>query len=311
LIFKSRVHYQLWLSDLKEGFADLFAAKLRAILTMLGVLVGTAAVVALISGGELATAHALAQFKQLGTDLLALRLEDSAQARHGHGSSPLTWEDLEKIKNASPDILLMAPYSLDYVPFFYHGQRFRGTLIGATRGLQKILGIKMEQGRFISRFDQHAFFGAMGKELEKNMRKISHEKLLGSQVRVGGDYVTLVGLMQSTPDSFFLYIDPNRSLMVPLDTAFLLGNHRTANQIVFKLKPKANIEKVKKILCTFSKFPKESFSMSPINPGTFLTTCNNLSRALRKVSRLFSTVPFSVTYLCRSTMFALYKIVVP
>jgi len=56
----------------QQALVNLTAAKLRSFLAVLGILVGTAAVVALISSGQLATEKALAQFKALGTDLLAV-----------------------------------------------------------------------------------------------------------------------------------------------------------------------------------------------------------------------------------------------
>jgi putative ABC transport system permease protein len=56
----------------QHALVNLTAAKLRSFLAILGILVGTAAVVALISCSQLATEKALAQFKALGTDLLAI-----------------------------------------------------------------------------------------------------------------------------------------------------------------------------------------------------------------------------------------------
>ena len=57
-----------------QALLNLTAAKLRSFLAILGILVGTAAVVALISCGQLATSKALEQFKALGTDLLSLSI---------------------------------------------------------------------------------------------------------------------------------------------------------------------------------------------------------------------------------------------
>jgi len=71
----------------KEGLANLYFSKLRSILALLGVLVGTASVVAMVLGGELATNEALRQFKSLGTDLLAVSInmasDDSVRSASG------------------------------------------------------------------------------------------------------------------------------------------------------------------------------------------------------------------------------------
>src|SRR5579862_8019369 len=63
-----------YIEHAKEGLKNLYFSKLRSILALLGVLVGTASVVAMVLGGELATNEALRQFKSLGTDLLAVSI---------------------------------------------------------------------------------------------------------------------------------------------------------------------------------------------------------------------------------------------
>ena len=50
----------------------LLASKLRSLLAMLGIVVGSGAVVALLSCGHMATDEALSHFKSLGTDVIAL-----------------------------------------------------------------------------------------------------------------------------------------------------------------------------------------------------------------------------------------------
>ncbi len=68
----------------EEGLRNILAARLRSLLALLGILVGCAAVVALISGGELAAQEALSQFQSLGTDLLAVTLtQQSSEEKSG------------------------------------------------------------------------------------------------------------------------------------------------------------------------------------------------------------------------------------
>src|SRR5579883_3293534 len=64
-------------ANIQEGLLNLFSSKLRSILALLGILVGTASVVAMVSGGQLATNEAIKQFKTLGTDLLAVSISEA------------------------------------------------------------------------------------------------------------------------------------------------------------------------------------------------------------------------------------------
>ena len=67
------------ITHIKEAFANLVTSKLRSFLAILGILVGTGSVVALITSSQLATEHALAQFKTLGTNLLTMDIQRSQE----------------------------------------------------------------------------------------------------------------------------------------------------------------------------------------------------------------------------------------
>src|SRR5688500_10776518 len=102
----------------REGFLNLYSSKLRSFLAILGVLVGTASVVAMVLGGELATKEALYQFKALGTDLLAVSVnmsseegvEISGKAEH------LNLSQTKALLHSDKAILQIAPYTQLFYP---------------------------------------------------------------------------------------------------------------------------------------------------------------------------------------------------
>jgi putative ABC transport system permease protein len=94
-----------------EGVANLMASRLRSILALLGILVGTASVVAMVSGGELATNEALKQFKTLGTDLLACSVSDSSDTSRSSGTlNNLTLPQALNVIQSDHHIEDLAPY---------------------------------------------------------------------------------------------------------------------------------------------------------------------------------------------------------
>ena len=82
------------LKDIRMALSNLRRFKLRSALTVLGVFIGTASVVALLSGGQIATAHALSEFKQLGTDLLAVGINYKEKNKIG---VPSLYKNNEKL----------------------------------------------------------------------------------------------------------------------------------------------------------------------------------------------------------------------
>src|SRR3989338_434713 len=95
------------ISYFRDAVVNLLSAKLRSFLAILGVLVGTAAVVALISSSQLATDHALAQFKKLGTNLLSIYLRDRQESESSHQETQFVHQNVSALKKASSQIKLV------------------------------------------------------------------------------------------------------------------------------------------------------------------------------------------------------------
>ena len=100
------------LSLQRVAFRALLRNKLRSFLTVLGVIIGVAAVIAMMAIGEGAKAQVEQQFKTMGTNLLVVMSGSSRGGgmRGGFGSQPtLTWDDLTAIKTQVPSVSLTAP----------------------------------------------------------------------------------------------------------------------------------------------------------------------------------------------------------
>lgn len=233
----------------REAFANLFHSKLRSILTLLGVLIGTASVVALVSSGQLATQHALEQFKTLGTDLLSVTINPSSTSSANGSSQPrLDYNKVLTLQNVSPDILDMAAYSTYYGAISFSGAQIQGGVIGATVHLKDIIQIDLEQGRFITLFDKYAFYGVIGHNIAQKMREQGVFDPIGKQLRVGNYIYTVVGVIKPWPENIFMFSDIDDSIIVPIENSFLLSQYVQIQNIVFKLKPNANIDLIQQEL---------------------------------------------------------------
>ena len=106
-------------SHLQQAFTNIYSAKLRSFLAVLGILVGTAAVVALLSCGRLATEKALAQFKSLGTNLLSVSTYQNSQSNNKQAE--ITLSQWRQLKEYIPQIQTVAPYTTTYQPISFQG----------------------------------------------------------------------------------------------------------------------------------------------------------------------------------------------
>jgi putative ABC transport system permease protein len=234
------------LTHFKEALVNLSSSKLRSLLALLGILVGTASVVAMVSGGELATNEALKQFKVLGTDLLAVSInENSNEDRLTRGAdATLNLADAMRLKSVDKAIIAIAPYTQVYSAIRYQGKNLDGSILGVTESFARMVHIEIARGRFISNFDNHALFCVVGNQLYEQMKKISFGDPINQQIQLGDSFFTIIGVAKPWPENSFVYANIDYSILVPLLSTMTLSQHAEINNIILQLIPNANIENV-------------------------------------------------------------------
>lgn len=214
---------------------------------MLGILVGTASVVALVTAGNLATQQALAQVKHLGVNLLSVSIyNNNSQANSGSGgpTEKLSIPMAEDIVSASSDIELVAPYITLFKNTSFQGNKINATTIGATQNLQNVINIKLRQGRFISFLDQYEYYCVIGNNLYNELSALDPTGILGKQIVIGSFTFTIIGIADKWPQNNFFDQDINNSIIVPIQTATFMSQYATINNIILLLRPNADISAV-------------------------------------------------------------------
>lgn len=228
-------------AQIREAILNLFSAKLRSFLAILGVLVGAGSVVALISSSQLATSHALEQFKTLGTNLMAMFIQDDPSMPKTAQSPRLKMNDVKALQNSSPLIVQAAPYVTLYQGMSFRGQVFNGQVVGATESFADISKIDLERGRFVSTLDKSNFFCVVGAKVAQQISATGVDPLY-QQIRVGSNYFTIIGIAKSWQPNFFLFIDMDSGIVIPIQTAFLMSSEAEIDNILFRLVEKPNLK---------------------------------------------------------------------
>lgn len=222
-------------SEFKQAFKNLFTAKLRSFLAVLGILVGTASVVTLVSSGEMATAKVLAQFKHLGTDLMSVSVYQQQNDRSRKQVVSLSMDDVEDIKAEYNEVNDVAAYTMTYLPVAYEGHALQANIIGATQALARVVKIKLADGNFISSLNKYQRYGVIGEKLAKQIKKHTHRKLIGDQIWLGKHVYTIIGVAQAWPESPFFNADINNAVIVPIESSHLLSKNTAIRNMVLQL----------------------------------------------------------------------------
>jgi putative ABC transport system permease protein len=132
----------------------LAANKLRALLTMLGMIIGVAAVISLMSVGRGAQAAVTDRIQGLGTNLLFIRPGSTQQGgvRAGQGSAQsLSMEDAQAIAEQVPQVVGVAPEFGGFAQLVASGQNWSARVIGTTEDYAAVRNANLANGEFISR----------------------------------------------------------------------------------------------------------------------------------------------------------------
>ncbi|MGL6028597.1 MAG: ABC transporter permease [Legionella sp.] len=231
-------------SHCQQALVNLTASKLRSVLAVLGILVGTAAVVALISCGQLATEKALEQFKALGTDLLAVSVYQKTPSKSHSGADSLSAAQWQLIADRVPSVRKIAPYSTAYQPLSFQGKLMQGVVIGADEHLADIVRIDLAAGHFVSFLESYEHFCVIGDGLAQQIKQISMDDPIGKQIRIGQALYTIIGIAKPWKESGFFNEDINQAAIIPLAGVKLISKDAKINNAVLLLHPDSPIDEV-------------------------------------------------------------------
>jgi putative ABC transport system permease protein len=147
------------LSIIRVAFRALARNKMRAALTMLGIIIGVSAVIAMVSIGQGAQASVQAQIQGMGTNLLFISAgaQNVGGVRGGAGdagtSTPLTTDDLDAIKREVPSVSMVSPMVNARSQLVAGNQNWNTNVQGVSEQLPGIRNWAIASGDFFTDAD--------------------------------------------------------------------------------------------------------------------------------------------------------------
>ncbi len=208
-------------ATLREAVRSLYGARLRTLLGLIGITIGIASVIAMISTGEIATAQSRKQFEAVGTDILSIEKSDD-MARTASGQGPaIGLEGALDLADALSTVSDAAPRIRSQGKFGYGGKSIgSGSLQGVSASFLGVNRLRVAEGRFVSDMDTGRYFAVVGAEVAGSMRRRSTGEIVGETLEVDGRLYTVIGVLADAPESYALpfQVEANRSVFVPVTT---------------------------------------------------------------------------------------------
>jgi len=232
---------QLWESII-IALRALTINKLRTILTMLGIIIGVAAVIALVSIGNGVRQRMNSMVTSMGTNLLTVSSgqgmggpggggpggpppgeeDDSQSDLKEKAAEPLTMRDIEALSDPSQvsHLVAVAPtYGVGSQSVIRDQAEAKSVSItGVSADYESVRNVTLERGRFINESDveQRARVAVIGSEVAEKLFA-TNESPVGETIRISGMTFEVVGVLPASGEGGFG--NPDNTVLVPLSTA--------------------------------------------------------------------------------------------
>ncbi|MBA1263054.1 MULTISPECIES: ABC transporter permease [Pseudomonadaceae] len=185
----------------------------RSLLALLGIAVGCAAVIALLNIGHNAANESISTFKGLGTNTMIASFPTQPGSNH---PAPATL-DIQALSVALPMIEHIAPLTLQSTRITYKGRTTDATIAGTSVGLAAALGLRLEQGRFLSDFDRHTTYAVVGARVARDLGRSDAPLRLGDHLPIEGYLFEVIGIAASLAPTPFIPVAADESIFVPIE----------------------------------------------------------------------------------------------
>ena len=217
-----------WLDTLWTGLDAVRTHRLRSGLTVLGIMIGIAAVILTVGLGQGAQDQVSSEINALGTNLLTISPGSSTSSsglRGGFGSaSTLTEADATALSSqtVAPDIHAVAPVISSSESLTAGSSNWTTTVVGTTPVWQTVRSRSVTQGRFIDNQDvtDHAAVAVLGSDTAAEL--FNGIDPVGQTVNVNGTPMTVVGVLNSvgsSSSSSSTGSNQDDQMIVPISTA--------------------------------------------------------------------------------------------
>ncbi|AQT09825.1 putative ABC transport system permease protein [Pseudomonas protegens] len=225
---------------LHEAFVSLRTLGKRSILALLGIVIGSSSVVALINIGHNAAEDAAAIFQNMGTDTLVARFPASADSR-----TPLPAAlDTRALSQAVPSLINIAPTVLLSATLIRNGRSANASVVGATAELAPAMRLQLREGRFLSDFDQNEIYAVVGHQVAQTLGAAGAPLQLGDRVRINDYLFLVIGILQNQPSAVLVPIQANDSVFLPQGSMRRIFPSPQIDNVVTRVAGGQNMEQV-------------------------------------------------------------------
>ncbi len=221
--------YQQWMRDAQLGMQNLLAHGLRSLLTMLGMIFGVAAVVAMLSIGAGARQKVMALIEQMGVRNLIVEAKETtewqAHLKIRKISPGLTFEDYRVVLADLDGVVASSPRKrMTLSKTIPKSQQDNPTIYGVQPEYQQIAGLHLVDGRFYNQDEEDRAAPVCVLGITARWSMFGDTNPIGQYVKLNDQWFRVIGVVSPllsgpSQSSDALSVDTNNLIYIPLNSS--------------------------------------------------------------------------------------------
>jgi len=210
----------MFLENLSIALRAIFANKMRSVLTVLGIMIGVAAVIAVVSLVQGLQFQISKQLENVGATFIRVVPDFSRVQRNPFLNAPtLTYEDAIAVRRGATTIREFTPLFINSAQLKFRDAEHQTRLIAVNQSYQDVAKQWVEHGRFFTDLDEEAKkrVCVLGPEAA---RLLGTGTEIGKEIRIDKNTFTVIGIMEKRGSS--IGNDPDDVVYIPFATAQVL-----------------------------------------------------------------------------------------
>jgi putative ABC transport system permease protein len=284
---------------LKLAFDSFKASKVRFALTALGMVMGTASVILVITIGLTGKRFILDEIQKIGTN--EVEVEYSGGGATGSEqliyNDYLTREDEKAVLAQVPSVLYSSPVLESHDRISFGGGVVKDTLVlGVSPEYRNVRNLLVMAGRFFDDEDESAHIQCAVVTLPFAREMFgSADAAVGQTFQIQGVPFTIVGTFKESVDTFGETEVTDETILIPYSVARYFTGTDSVKQLYFTVRSMAEVpDASREIVRVISARHKPNSVYKPFNLTELLTTANVISNALTVILVLVAAVTLAV-----------------
>jgi len=234
-------------SDILQLAIDSFrASKVRFLLTMLGMIIGSASIILVATLGLTGKQYALDQLTSMGPNKIEVQFSGGTTVGPDNSSAPdfMTREDMLTVLDQVPGIVASSPMLETHHPISVGGGVTKDTMIlGVSPEYKTVRNLRVLAGRFFDEEDSlgHQKVAVMVEPLAKTLFG-TPSAAVGQTISVLGSPITIIGVFKESFDTYGMSEISEQTLLIPYSVARYFTGTDTVKEIFFTTKDAAMVE---------------------------------------------------------------------